>query len=163
YFVSARESWYPHVGDASDFARYDLTMRWPRRLRLAATGTKVDEKEEGDFRVGHWKTENLAAVAGFNLGEYCFASLAAGNCSIASVAAGNYSVDVYANRQLEMALQRRLPSLNDNVVTNMGLPGGLRAQARMEMPATQPSPADGLKRLAREIDSSIRLYEGYAG
>ena len=153
YFVSARESWYPHIGDASDFARYDLTMRWPRRLRLAATGTKLDEKEEGDFRIGHWKTENLAAVAGFNLGEYAFAS----------VASGNYSVDVYANRQLEMSLERRLHTVNEDVVANMGIPGGLRAQARLEMPSTQPSPADGLKHLAREIDSSIRFYEGYAG
>jgi len=39
----------------------------------------------------------------------------------------------------------------------------LQAQARMQMPATQPSPADGLKRLAKEIDSSVHLYEGYAG
>jgi hypothetical protein len=153
YFVSARESWYPHIGDASDFARYELTMRWPHRLRLAATGTKLDEKEDGDFRIGHWKTENPAAVAGFNLGEYAFAS----------VAADHYSVDVYANRQLEMALERRLHTIDENLATNLSLPGGLRAQARMQMPATQPSPADGLKHLAREIDSSIRFYEGYAG
>lgn len=153
YFVSARDSWYPHVGDASDFAHYDLTMRWPRRLRLAATGTKLDEKEEGDFRIGHWKTESLAAIAGFNLGEYAFAS----------VADGNYSVDVYANRQLEMSLERRFHAANEDVVANLGIPGGLRAQARLELPSTQPSPADGLKRLAREIDSSIHFYEGYAG
>jgi len=70
YFVGARESWYPHLGDASDFSLYEMTMRWPRRLRLAATGTKLDEKEDGDFHVGHWKTDTPAAVAGFNLGTY---------------------------------------------------------------------------------------------
>src|SRR5207249_11014867 len=67
-FVGARESWYPHLGDPSDFATYDLIIRWPRRLRLVATGLKLDEHEEGEFRVGHWRTEKPVAVAGFNLG-----------------------------------------------------------------------------------------------
>jgi hypothetical protein len=62
-----------------------------------------------------------------------------------------------------MALERRLHSVNEDVVANIGLPGGLRSQARMQLPSTQPSPADGLKHLAREIDSSIHFYEGYAG
>src|SRR6266852_4423831 len=77
-YVGARESWYPHFGDAADFADYELTMHWPRRLRLVATGTKLDEREDGEFRVGHWRTEKPASVAGFNLGDYAFASLAAG-------------------------------------------------------------------------------------
>jgi hypothetical protein len=105
YFVGARESWYPHLGDAANFSIYQMTMRWPRRLKLAATGTKLDEKEDGDFRVGHWKTDIPAAVAGFNLGEYAFAS----------VAAANYSVDVYANRQLELALQQRLRPVDEDL------------------------------------------------
>jgi hypothetical protein len=33
----------------------------------------------------------------------------------------------------------------------------------MSLPSTQPSPADALKHLAREIDSSIRFYEPYSG
>jgi len=101
YFVGARESWYPHLGDAADFSSYEMTFRWPRRLKLVATGSKLDEKEEGDSRVGHWKTETPAAVAGFNLGEY----------AVASVNSANYSVDVYANRQLEMALESRLKTM----------------------------------------------------
>src|SRR5262249_46868958 len=47
-FVGARESWYPHLGGTADFADYDLTMRWPRRLRLVATGTKTEEHDDGD-------------------------------------------------------------------------------------------------------------------
>jgi hypothetical protein len=45
-FVGARESWYPHLGDTASFSSYDLTFHWPRKLRLAATGTKLDEREE---------------------------------------------------------------------------------------------------------------------
>jgi hypothetical protein len=153
FFVSARENWYPHLGDAADFATYEITMRWPRRLKLAATGTKLDEKEEGDFRVGHWKTETQAAVAGFNLGEYAFAS----------VSGNNYSVDLYANRQLEQALERRMRTAEDDFGAAIATTRRSGPLTGLSLPATQPSPADALKHLAKEIDSSIRFYEPYAG
>ena len=77
-FVGARESWYPHLGDPAEFAAYDLAIRWPRKLRLVATGSKLNEHEEGEFRIGHWKTEKPTAVAGFNLGEYASSSVTSG-------------------------------------------------------------------------------------
>src|SRR6202043_2394263 len=55
FFVSARDSWYPHFGDSADFAAYDLTMRWPRKLRLPAPRPKPDQQEGTRFCVGHWK------------------------------------------------------------------------------------------------------------
>jgi Peptidase family M1 domain len=153
FFVGARESWYPHLGDAADFALYEITMHWPRKLKLAATGTKLGEKEEGDSRVGRWKTESPAAVAGFNLGEYAFAS----------VAGISYSVDVYANRQLEMALERRLHLPEDDFGASIATTRRSGPGTGLSLPSSQPSPADTLKHLAREIDSSIRFYEGFAG
>lgn len=153
FFVGARESWYPHLGDAADFATYEITMRWPRRLKLAATGTKLDEKEEGDFRVGHWKTETQASVAGFNLGEYAFAS----------VSGSNYSVDLYANRQLEQALERRMRTVEDDLGAAIATTRRSGPLTGLSLPTTQASPADALKHLAKEIDSSIRFYEPYAG
>ena len=95
--VGARDSWYPHLGDAADFATYDLTMRWPRKLQLVATGVKSDERVDGDFRGARWQTQKPVPVAGFNLGEY----------ASATVAAGRYSVDVYANHELEQSLHSR--------------------------------------------------------
>jgi hypothetical protein len=154
-FVGARESWYPHLGDTASFASYDLTFHWPRKLRLAATGTKNDEHEDGDMRISHWRTDKPASVAGFNLGEYAFASLA-GN---------GYTIDVYANRQLEQALLSRLqqPTIDD--LSLPALPGSISGQRgermRLEMPP--PSPADALKALARDIDSSIHFYENFSG
>ncbi len=155
-YVGARESWYPHFGDAADFADYDLTMRWPRRLRLVATGTKLDEREDGDFRVAHWRTEKPASVAGFNLGDYAFAALAA----------GGHSVEVYANRMLEQALNNRLGSSSFDVPSMPSPfgPEGQRAGQLMQiLPTVPPSPADALKQLGREIDSSIRFYESFSG
>jgi hypothetical protein len=154
-YVGARESWYPHFGDAADFADYELTMRWPRRLRLVATGSKLDEHDDGEFRIGHWRTEKPVSVAGFNLGDYAFASLAA----------GSHSVDVYANRTLEQALNNRLgpPTFDASRMPAPFGPEGLRYSNLMPLIPAAPSPADTLKQLGRDIDSSIRFYENYSG
>ena len=153
-FVSAREGWYPHVGDNSQFADYDLTFHWPRKLRLAATGTKISEHEDGDQRTGVWRTEKPSSVAGFNLGEY----------AVASLAGSTYSVDVYANRQLEQSLVEQLRASTLDPVAEMPRPFETpRTSAHINLPLPPPSPAAALKRLARDIDSSIRFYETYSG
>ena len=153
-FVGARECWYPRFGDSASFADYDLTMRWPRKLRLVATGAKLDEREEGDLRLGHWRTEKPASVAGFNLGEY----------ASASVASGTHTIDVYANRFLEQSLDTRLspgaPGLTPQLPVPYGMPS---ASNHLDLSASTPSPADALKQLARQIDSSIRFYENFSG
>jgi len=153
-FVGARESWYPHFGDSAEFSAYDFLLRWPRKLRLIATGSKLEEHEEGEFRVGHWKTERTMSVAGFNLGEY----------ASASVASEAHSIDIYANRQLEEDLRRRL-SLQDAEV--LSLPSGRFGSGStghpVASPPPSPSPADALKQLGKEIDSSIRFYETFSG
>jgi hypothetical protein len=152
-FVGARESWYPHLGDAAAFADYDLTMRWPHKLRLVATGSKLEEHEEGDFRVGHWKTERPAPVAGFNLGDY----------AAASFSSEGHSIDVYANRELEESLRTRL-SMNDGsslaIASNSH---GIASTGHPIPPMLSPSPADALRQLGKEMDSSIHFYESFSG
>jgi hypothetical protein len=150
-FVGSRESWYPHLGEAADFATYNLIMRWPRKLRLIATGAKLDEREDGEFRVGHWQTEKPVSVAGFNLGEY----------AVASVASAHYSIDVYANRQLEQELTRRLAA-NPDLIDDSNIshrPSNMGAG----LPPLPPSPAATLKQLGKQIDNSIQFYERYSG
>ena len=153
-FVGARESWYPHFGDAADFADYHLTLRWPRRLRVVATGTRIEEHDEGDVRVGHWRTQNPQSVAGFNLGEYASASLLS----------GDHSVSVYANRQLEQALSGRL---NDSAqaprLPPFFGPDTIRQPNLLSVEPPPPSPADSLKRLGRDVESSIHFYERFSG
>jgi len=155
-FVGARESWYPHLGDAADFAAYDLTIRWPRKFRLVATGTKVEEHEDGEFRVGHWKTESPTSVAGFNLGDYASASFSS----------SGHSIDVYANRQLEEQLKNRMalaspsPDMIPIAPSTFGTPA---TQPNVSPPLPAPSPADALKQLGKEIDASIRFYETLSG
>ncbi len=153
-FVGARESWYPHLGDSAEFSSYDFLLRWPRKLRLIATGSKLEEHEEGEFRVGHWKAEKPISVAGFNLGEY----------ASASVASGAHSVDVYANRELEEDLRRRLSSqVADALAIPSGPFGAASTGHSVVPPPPSPSPADALKQLGKEIDSSIRFFETFSG
>ena len=153
-FVGARESWYPHLGDPAEFAAYDLAIRWPRKLRLVATGSKLDEHEEGEFRIGHWKTEKPTAVAGFNLGEY----------ATSSVTSGGHFVDVYANRELEENLRSRMQaSPADGIPIPSHTVGAPSARLAMTLPVPTPSPANALKQLGKEIDSSIHFYETFSG
>ncbi|HZC65036.1 MAG TPA: M1 family aminopeptidase, partial [Candidatus Dormibacteraeota bacterium] len=156
--VGARDSWYPHLGDTADFAQYELSMRWPRRMQLVATGTKLDERVDGEYRVGHWRTEHPISVAGFNVGEY----------ASATVTSPSYSVEIYANRQLEEELSNRLRSSSG---TLGGLPGMRRGAGaeRDQAAATDfnyaqnTSPTEEMKRLGKEIDTSIRFYEKFSG
>jgi len=153
-FVGARESWYPHLGDQADFASYDLTMRWPRHLKLVATGAKIDEQTAGDLRVGHWRSLKPLAVAGFNLGEY----------ASTSIAGDVRTIDLYANRQLEQALSNRLDTGNTGSLPAIDVPYGLpTARNPVAMQPPPPNPADALKTLARDIDSSIHFYETFSG
>ncbi|HKN76689.1 MAG TPA: M1 family aminopeptidase [Candidatus Acidoferrum sp.] len=153
-FVGARESWYPHFGDQADFASYGLTMRWPRHLKLVATGAKIDEQVVGDSRVGHWRTDKPVAIAGFNLGEY----------ASSSIAAETRTIDVYANRQLEQALSNRLDAPESSSVPPVDAPFRMPSgNSRAAMQPLAPSPADALKQLGKEIDSSIRFYESFSG
>ena len=152
-FVGERESWFPHHGDTAEFSLYDMILRWPKRLRLVATGEKSDEHEEGDSRVAHWKTEQPVTQAGFNLGEY----------AVASVSSENHFIDVYANKQLEEAIQARLGRAIVDLSPAIKVPGGDFPNARIAEELPPPSPADTLKQLAREVDSSIHFCEQYSG
>ncbi len=155
-FVGSRESWYPHVGDAADFADYDLTMRWPRHLRLVATGTKIEEHDDGDFRVGHWRTEQPMSTAGFNVGDYI----------VTSLASGSPSLELYANRNLEQSLDARLNSQTMDPTVSLRSPFGGENPATpnmMSLPPPAARPAAALKQLGRDIDSSIHFFETYSG
>lgn len=150
--VGARESWYPNFGPMGAFATYTLNLRWPKNLRLVATGEKSQEREDGDFRSAQWRSEKPMAVAGFNIGEYVTASFHS----------ENRTLDLYANRQLDNALSRRLARDAEAppLPPSFGIP---RQPERLGMEEPTPSPADLLAQLGKEIDSSIRFYERFSG
>ncbi len=156
-FVGDRGAWYPNVSAADRFASFDLTFRWPRRLRLVATGDLVEERAEGDWRIGRWRSSIPFAVAGFNLGEY----------DSHQVPAGAARVEVFANRQLEQALVERFvrPALSPvqprTIVTRRG---PMPLPPRLALPdAPPPSPAALLKKLGADLADAVLFFEKLNG
>src|SRR5258705_10185702 len=66
-FVGARESWYPHLGDCSEFSSYDFLLRWPRTLRLIATGFILADHEGGAFRYQQLQADKPHSITCFQL------------------------------------------------------------------------------------------------
>jgi hypothetical protein len=93
FYVTSRGTWYPRLG--LEFANYDLTFRYPKTLTLVATGSLIEDRTEGDWRITRRKTEAPVRLAGFNLGNF----------QVDSTMQNGYKIDVYANRHLERALQ----------------------------------------------------------
>jgi hypothetical protein len=95
YYVMARNNWYPsHDGV---FATFDLTFRYPKHLQLVSTGDVVEDSKVEETRVTRRKVTSPIRFAGFNLGDY----------EKASGARAGFTIEVYANRKIEPALQPR--------------------------------------------------------
>ena len=72
YFPVARENWYPNSasGALGEYTSYDMTLRIPKGMKMAATGNLVSDTTEGDHNVTVWKSEVPLTVAGFNFGKF---------------------------------------------------------------------------------------------
>jgi len=154
YYVGARGSWYPSRG--MQFARHDLTFRYPKQLGLVASGEMVDDRTEGDWRVTRRRTSSRIRVAGFNLGNY----------QRESVTRGGYTVEVYANRQLERALEPKLPAV---ILLPQFTPLAPLSQrrpsdlVRMPIESPRPNPAARLAQLASEITAALEFMSAHFG
>jgi hypothetical protein len=159
YFVGNRGIWYPHFEGMGQFATFDTTFRWPRKLQLVATGEKVDEHEEGDQRVGHWRSEGQAAVAGFNLGAYTFENIENQN---------GVKIQVAANSELETAIEqhRRSQTIVGPPPTDPIRP--MRPNRRFPRPmidTEEPTlPAtSALREVGLEIAKAVRFEQQWMG
>ncbi|HKM85455.1 MAG TPA: M1 family aminopeptidase [Terriglobales bacterium] len=72
YYPVARTNWYPNDPGASfgEYALYDMTLRIPKGMKMAATGALVSESNEGGQNVTVWKSETPQTVAGFSFGRF---------------------------------------------------------------------------------------------
>jgi hypothetical protein len=72
YYPVAREDWYPNNPDVGfgEYVLYDMTLRIPKGMKMAATGALVSESNEGGQNVTVWKSENPQTVAGFSFGRF---------------------------------------------------------------------------------------------
>jgi len=154
YFVGERGIWYPQPAGQEGFAPFELSFRWPRRLQLMATGTKLEEHEDGEWKTGRWRSDQPMVIAGFNLGDYLSER----------TTSGSLRVEVYANRNLERALQDRL---RQTVVQPIppSLARGPRGVPSTSIILTEPppSPALVLGKLGADVADAVRFFERYGG
>jgi hypothetical protein len=141
YYVGSRGTWYPRSG--GDLATYDLTFRYPKTLTVAATGTLLEDRTDGDWRITRLKTDTPVRFAGFNLGN--FQSVVLNHNA--------YIINLYANRRLESALAPKPAPLN--------IP---QDELRSRHPATadglapradQPDPAPRMESLTRDVIDTL--------
>ncbi len=147
YFVSARATWYPRAGE--NFATYDLTFRYPKNLTMVAGGDMVEDRVDGDFKIGRWKIPTPVRIAGFNLGEY----------DKASSSAAGFKVDVYGNKRAEPALQPKMQSTplpSPFSVTPIHTP----VIAPTPLP---PDPTSRMRAVAADVAASLEFYSGKFG
>lgn len=138
YFVTARGTWYPRTG--MEFAKYDLTFRYPKNLTLVATGALVEDHMDGDWRITRHKTDVPVRFAGFNFGDF----------QSVSIARQGYKIDVYANRHMESALEPKTPpSLSPS-----------RASGDATTP---PNPAPRLELVAKSIADAVEFMTAQFG
>jgi len=155
-FVGERGSWYPHVGGADQFSKYDLRFRWPKKLELVATGKKVEENEEGDWKTGRWQSTQPYPVAGFNLGAY----------ARQTVNDGSVTVDLYANSDLEIAVLNRFVHAQAPPTmprTNIGARPTAPQPRLPVIDAPPPSPAAVMKQVGENIAEAIHFNEKLSG
>ncbi len=152
YFVSARGSWYPHM--PGQFATYDLTFRYPKRLTLVAAGDPVEDRIDGDSRITHRRMTVAVGAAGFNLGIYE---------KVAGTAAG-VNFEVYGNRNLEEAL--RPPATISTTPPSPQPPFRTRG-ARIPQPIlvvpSAPDPVARLRAVAGDVAASLEFFSGMFG
>ena len=151
FYVGARNSWYPNRD--TSFAKYDVTFRYPKNLSLVATGEVTEDRVDGEWRVSRRITP-LIRFAGFNLGEY----------EKLAVQRAGFTVEVYANRRVEAALQPRESAI---VIPPPPQVFG-RQNRRFEVPAiplSTPilSPTARLQQLATEISSAMEFMSAHFG
>jgi hypothetical protein len=140
YFVGARGSWYPHLtGD--QFSSFDLKFRWPKRLKLVATGQEIESGEENGQQTGHWRSIQPVPLAGFNLGDYATESVE-----------GKPLIQLFANQQLEASIADDLRRHDSD--RPLGSAGGIEPL---------PNPAAVLKQLGAKLLDSVHYYEELNG
>jgi len=151
YFVGARSNWYPRAG--SEFAAYDLTFRYPKKLTLVTAGEQVDDRTDGDTRITHRKTPVPIRFAGFNLGNY----------ERITGSAPGFNVEVYGNRGLEIALEPKVGTAQPDPTHPVTAERRDPFHGQPQSPMAPPDPLARLHAIAANVSSSLEFYAGLFG
>ena len=150
YYPVAREDWYPnHTGSGmGEYTSYDMTLRIPKGMKMAATGVLVSENNDGGKNVTVWKSEGPQTVAGFSFGRFKEEEV--------KLTKPEYFIQSYANEEppdwvqgIQHAVNDELPSQGSHV--GMGVALGSMSTTGLN------------KKALAEGQLAVQLYTDYFG
>ena len=154
YAVGSRGNWYPNRG--LQFARFDVTFRYPKDLDLVSSGEVVSDSADGEWKITRRRTATPIRMVGFNLGVY----------ERTRVTRGKETVEVCANRNLEHALEAKS---QPPIILPPQSPwtGRRREPPPLQFPAAPAhiasSPAARLRELAANVASALEFMTARFG
>ena len=153
YYVGARGSWYPHHGLV--FSHFDVTFRHPAGLDLVFAGKLLEDREDGEWRIVRRRIQNPVRLFGFNVGRY----------ERIKVDREGFSIEVYANTQVEQALER--PQEIVILPQRPLYPGSRRRDApqlvAVPMHTERRDPTARLEPLAEEVADAFEFMKSLFG
>lgn len=151
-YLATRTAWFPQSGWQP--APFAARFRHPKGLSLVCPGTR-EEKIEGEEKITSCNVEQPVRFFGFNLGDFVRNT----------TEKDGFSVELYANRQIEAALERSAPTV---FLPPPALPPQQRR--RFDIPPTvvsqAPLPANPLARLpvmSGEIADAAAFFQTLFG
>jgi hypothetical protein len=154
YYPVARENWYPNQPESShsSFTQYDMTLRIPKGMKMAATGVLVSESIEEGHNVTVWKSETPEAEAGFSFGRF--------KEEEAKLTKPEYFIQSYANEESPDWVKGLRHEALDNLAE--GPPTATRFPQPQESRGTMSTTGLNKKALA-ESQLAVELYSEYFG
>jgi hypothetical protein len=148
YYVGARGNWFPNIG--LQFAKYDLTFRYPKDLDLVTAGELVEEHDDGDWRVTRRRTSAPIRMAGFNLGQY----------ERIKFKRNGYTLEVCANRAIEPALASKETAM---AVEAPSASRPHQPEIMILPPELPPDPQVRLQEIASEVAAAVEFMAARFG
>jgi hypothetical protein len=150
YFPVARDDWYPNDPDGGlgEYALYDMTLRIPKGMKMAATGILVSESNDGGQNVTVWKSESPQTVAGFSFGKF--------KVEEAKLTKPEYFIQSYANEESPDWVKSLQHSVGDELPSQGSHMGSEVALGSMSTTSLN-------KKALAEGEMAVQLYTDYFG
>ena len=161
YFPIARDDWYPSQ-EFGQYATYQMIFHIPKGMKIAATGKRLKDIDEGNENITEWDSEVPQAVAGFNFGKFKREefTLEGRKSPDGKTVSESYLLETFANPQ-PPAYLNGLTGAGGGEPLEIGDPadrGFSEASALGTM-----STLDMMKKAMAEAQVAVRLYTEYFG
>jgi Peptidase family M1 domain len=150
YYPVARDDWYPNAPRSAlgEYALYDMTLRIPKGMKMAATGALVSDSTEGAQNITVWKSENPQTVAGFSFGRF--------KVEEAKLTKPEYTIQSFANEEPPDWVRSLQRSVGDEMPSQGSHAGAPVALGNMSTTILN-------KKALAEGEMAVELYTDYFG